>query len=161
MGIETGKPVTHDDPIDGTAVALGPDLFLLPHHFGVMAGSHDGHAGAVHMGQHVEIEEAIVDRRNQRIGVGMGQRRQRPGAARGVDDHDIVIDDAAFQQQPQPFGLGPVGFVGFVLARPLRRLDGEVLGRFDVAAGSLDKGATVGQVPGQRPLAKIDVDAGH
>src|SRR5262249_19317924 len=50
-GIEAGKPVTHDDPLDRTPVGKRPALALLPDRFGIDAGSEDSLAFPVEAGE--------------------------------------------------------------------------------------------------------------
>ena len=112
------------------------------------------------MGEHVEIDEAVIDRRDQRIGIGMGEFRKAVGAARGIDDDHIVIDDGALDQQFRP---GRV--VVLAAAGPVLGLESVVAGHFDFAVagfdGGFDEGLAVGKIAAQRPLADIDIDTGH
>ena len=59
-------------------------------HLGVVALAGDRIGGRVDGAEHVEVDEAVVERRDQRIGHGMGEPREIAVGARRIDDDEIV-----------------------------------------------------------------------
>jgi hypothetical protein len=137
-----------------TTVALGPGLALLPHHLGVDARAQDRPGAPVDMGDNIEIDEAVVDRRDQRVGVGMRQPRQIAVGSRAVH-HQIVgllrqlADD---RLEPHPVLLHRRFAVDV-----LRRCQEEVPGHRQRGAG-LQGGGAIREIARQGPLPGVQVD---
>ena len=60
-------PVAHDDPINGVKPGLSAQLPRGPDHFGIDRRSLDVARDGIDMRQKVEIDEAVIERRHQRI----------------------------------------------------------------------------------------------
>jgi len=103
-------------------------------------------------GQHVDIEQAVIDRGYQDIGIFMTDARQDGRAARRVDKNDVTVGE---------FGEGRIDgssrrtFIGFGI-RSGRLVDTQILGqgdrfdRFGVFAAVID-------ITRQRRLAGIQI----
>src|SRR5215469_6817025 len=75
--VQAGEAVAHDDPVGGGPLARKrPTLALLPDRLGIDAGAQDLLPLAVEAGQQIEIEEAVVQWRHQRIGMSMADARK-------------------------------------------------------------------------------------
>ena len=55
-----------------------------------MADTGQFECGRIDHAEHVEIDEAVVERRDQRIGHGVGEPHQIGIGARGIDDDEVV-----------------------------------------------------------------------
>ena len=85
----------------------------LPHHFGIDAGIDDVVVVRVDLRQHGEIHETVVDRGDQRVGMGVAVAREIGVRTRAVDDDDFRA------------GLGEFGEGGIEARRaPRLRLPG-------------------------------------
>ena len=62
----------------------------LAHHLGVMAGAGHREGRGIDRAEHVEIDEAVVERRDQRVGHRMGEPHQIAVVAGRIDDDEIV-----------------------------------------------------------------------
>ena len=65
-------------------------LTTVADHLGVMALAGDRIGGRVDGAEHIEIDEAVVERGNQRVGHGMREPREIAVGAGRVDDDEIV-----------------------------------------------------------------------
>src|SRR4029079_1827663 len=107
--------------------------------------------------EHVEIEEAVVDRRHQRVGHRMRQAHQIGVGTRRIDDDEIegALDGA--------HRLHKLLELGIFIVRDLHRLaelDAVVHGDFEVEAGAARPRAPVGDVAGETLLAAVEIDSG-
>jgi len=87
---EHGKAVADHDPVDSGVIdhaALPPRL---AHHVGEMAGARHRKSHRVDSREHVEIDEAVVERCDQRIGHRMRKPHQIAVVPRRIDDNEIV-----------------------------------------------------------------------
>ena len=62
----------------------------LTDHLGEMAGAGDREGRGIHRAKHVEVDEAVVEWRDQRIGHRMGEPHQVAVVAGRVDDHEVM-----------------------------------------------------------------------
>ena len=88
---ERGETIAHHDPIGELAVDKPALPARFAHHVGVMAFAGNAEIGLVERGQHVEIHEAVVERRHQRIGHRMGEPHQIGIIARRIDHDDVMV----------------------------------------------------------------------
>src|SRR5208282_659729 len=84
------QEVAYDHPVGQAAIDQAALPARLTHHFGVVADAGHLEGGRIDDAEHIEIDEAVVKRGNQRIGHRMGQPHQVRIAARRVDDDEIV-----------------------------------------------------------------------
>ena len=118
---ERGQPVAHDDPVGQLAVDQPALAARLAHHLGVMAFAGDGEIDRVERAEHVEIDEAVVERRDQRVGHRMGEPHQIGVAAGRVDHHHVVaVLDRADRLREIGELLRLVGFQRIALGRAPR-----------------------------------------
>jgi drug/metabolite transporter (DMT)-like permease len=83
------QTVAHHHPVDGFQPGLRAQLPRAPDHFGIDRGAEDLFAIGIDMGQQVEIDETVVERRDQRVGEAMGHLAQ-PGVRAGAVDQDEI-----------------------------------------------------------------------
>ena len=107
--------------------------------------------------QHVEIEEAVVDRRHQRIGHRVRQAHQITVGARGIDHDEIEcpLDRAHRIHELLKFGRFVVGDL-----HGLAELDAAMHGNFEIEAGAARPGAPVVDIAGEALLPAIEIDGG-
>src|SRR5262249_2132426 len=80
------ESIAHHDPVDRLTIALGPLHLLLPDDLAVGAGAEHARRIAADLGQQIHVDEAVVDRRDQRVGDAEGVAREEGIAAGAVDD---------------------------------------------------------------------------
>src|ERR1700751_1334409 len=64
---EHRQSVAHHDPVGGRAVELAALAAGVPHHLGIMADAGHRIGCRIDLTQHVEIQEAVVDRSDQSV----------------------------------------------------------------------------------------------
>jgi hypothetical protein len=128
---------------------------LLPDGLGIDAGAQDLLPLAVEPGEEIEIEEAIVQRRHQRIGMGMADARETGIAARRIDDDKVAILELGQRR----------GEAGAILGRRHGRgiqtagLDRDMAGKRQRQLAR--RGLAVLDVAGECALAGVEIDAAH
>ena len=158
FGIGEAQAIAHDDPVGGlglSAVALGANHALLPHQLGVMTGALHGHGFGVNAGQHVQVDEAVVERRHQRVGKAVRQTRQLSVGTGGIHDQHVVAFGHVFHHALQQ-GFDPFGVAAAVFGAQRQQFwHGQVqLAIRDVAA-------TVFEIAGNGALAGIQIGHRH
>src|SRR5262249_3958235 len=93
LGIQAAEAVAHHDPIDRPAAIDGALLSLIPAHLAIAARLQDLLAVMVDAAEQVEVKEAVVQGRDQRIRQGMRQPRQRSIGTRRINDDEIAIPE--------------------------------------------------------------------
>ena len=146
-GVKAAQPVAHDDPVDGAAVTGGSALALVEHHGGVVTERRPAAVGD-RLRQHVEIDEAVVQRRHQGVGKAVAEPAQLAVDARRVDDDDVATRRQIGQRRRE--GLGEVRVVVGHRHRPVDR-------QRQVDLGLLGIGRPVVDVAGQGALPGIEV----
>ena len=127
------------------------------HHVGEMAGAGDGEGRRIDGAQHVEIDKAVVERRDQRIGHRVRQPHQIAVVAGRIDDDEImgVLDRVD--------GGGEVVELGRLVVgdeRAIRARDAIMRRHFELEAGVLGPGAAVVDVVREALLARVEIDGG-
>jgi hypothetical protein len=107
--------------------------------------------------EHVEIEEAVVDRGHQRVGHRMRQTHQIGVGTRRIDDDEIegALDRAHRLHELLELGIFIVGDL-----HRLAELDAVVHRDFEVETGAAGPRAPVGDVAGKALLAAVEIDGG-
>ena len=85
------EAITQHDPVDGAAIGFRAHLTQVPDQFGVKARLFDLKAFGVDLPDQVEIDEAVVHRRDERVGKRDRRARQRIVAAGRIDDDEVGI----------------------------------------------------------------------
>jgi len=96
-GGERGQAIAHHHPVDRPSALDGPQLALLPHRFGIDRRPHDLERVRIDARQQVEVDETVVERRQQRIGPDMRGAREVRVAAGRVDDHEVGSSEHRLQ----------------------------------------------------------------
>ena len=154
---ERRQAVAHDDPVGEAAVhqaALAPRL---AHHLRVMADPGQHEARRIDRAEHVEIDEAVVERRDQRVGHRMREPHEVGIGARRIDDHEIMgaLDRA------HRLGEG-AEFLRFdlVKAQAATACDAIMRGELELDARARRPVAAIVEVVGKAALAGIEIDRG-
>ena len=155
VGLEVGEPVAHDDPVDRAAVALGAGLALVPDHLGIDARPQDVAGAAVDMSDHVEVDEAVVHRGDQGVGVGVRGAGQEAVGAGAVDDHIVGLAAEATEDRLE---ADPVLLLRLLAVHLLGRCEEEMPRHRQRHAVALHGGRAVRQVARQGPLPGVEVD---
>jgi hypothetical protein len=134
--------------------ALAPDV---AHHLRVMALSCHRVIGGVDGAEHVEIEEAVVDRRDQRVGHRMGQPHQVAVGARRIDDDEV---ETALDRRHRLHELKELGILVLGDLHGLAELDAAMHRQLEVEVGAARPGGAVVDVAGEALLAAVEVDGG-
>ena len=154
---EHRQPVADHDPVGAGAVELAALAPRIAHHLRIMALAGHRIGRGVDGSEHVEIEEAVVDRRHQRIGHRVRQPHQVAVGTRGIDHDEIEgpLDRAHRVHELLEFG-------GFIVGdlHGLAELDAAMHGNFEIEAGAARPGAAVVDVTGETLLAAIEIDGG-
>jgi len=87
---EHREAVAHHHPIHARPVDQAPLPAGVAHHLGIMALTDHRECRRIDMAEHVEVDKAVVERRDQRVGHGMGKAREIAVGSRRVD-HDKVV----------------------------------------------------------------------
>ena len=87
--LEARQAVAQHDPVDRAAVGLAARLARVPHHLGEEARAADLVRLGIDLADQVEVDEAVVHRRDQRVGAGERGAGERRVAARRVDDDEV------------------------------------------------------------------------
>lgn len=108
-------------------------------------------------GQHVEIDEAVVKRRNQRVGHEVRQPRQKRVLARRIDDYSVVAVG-----EPGD-GVGKLRVRGDLVlgARNVQLLEADMGGRGRLLAALACPGEPILDIAGEAALPAIEVDGGY
>src|SRR5664279_5722344 len=123
-----------------------------------MAFSGDAEIGRIEGGEHVEIEEAVVERRDQRVGHRMGEPHQISVVAGRIDHHHVVavLERTDSLREVGEF-LRLVGFQRIALG-PLHAVMRRQIKR---DARALAPGAAVLDVMGETFLPAVEIDGRH
>src|SRR5690606_32067458 len=78
--------VAHDDPVDFLPPLERARLARVPDQLGIEAQSADLERLGIDLADQIEIDEAVVERSNQRVGADRRMTREEIVAARRVDD---------------------------------------------------------------------------
>lgn len=62
-----GQPVAHHDPVDRRQPGVGTPVILFPYHLGIHARSQRLAIYRVELGDDIDIEQAVIDRRDQGV----------------------------------------------------------------------------------------------
>ncbi len=151
------EAVAHHDPVDRAAIAHGAALLRLPHHLAVEAGPRDAQRLRVHLRQQIEIDEAVVHRRDQRIRKRVSKTREMRVAARRVD-HDHVVGAGELAERLRET-LPLIDIAG--LAARCRDLDRAHIRHRQLDALRRGKRPPVLDIARERRLPRIDIDAPH
>ena len=151
--VERAEPVAQYDPVDRPAAIHGAALPPFPDGLAVDARAEHARRRAADPGEQVEIDEAVVDRRDQDIGAGNRVAGQRIVGA-GTIEHDRVVR----RGQPVDQGVGLAAFRG-----PFRRAAGDAVMLRQVQAQALAPSeiAAVLDIAGERALMAVQIDARH
>ena len=154
---ERGETIAHHDPVGQLAVDEAALAARFTHHVGIVALAGDGEIGRIERGEHVEIDEAVVERRHQRIGHRVREAHQIAVMAGRIDHHHVV---GVFDRTDR---LGKVIEL-FRLVRFHRiafgAADDEMRRQFELDAGALGPGAAIFDVMREALLARVEVDGG-
>ena len=155
---ERGQTIAHHDPVGQPAVDQPALAARLAHHLGVVAFAGDAEIGRIEGGEHVEIEEAVVERRDQRVGHRMGEPHQIGVVAGRIDHHHVVavLERADRLREVGEF-LRLVGFQRIALG-PLHAVMRRQVKRDARAFGP---GAAVLDVMGETFLPAVEIDGRH
>ena len=123
----------------------------LAHHLGVVTFASDGKIDWIEGGEHVKVEEAVVDRRDQGVGHGMSEPHQKGVIPRRIDYHEIMRALKRADGGREVGDLGPL--VGFHRAG-LSALDTIMRRQLELYARALSPGAAVLDVMGESFLLK-------
>ena len=130
----------------------------LAHHLGVVARAGDREGRGIDGAEHVEIDEAVVERRDQRVGHRMREPHQVGVGARRID-HDEVVD--VLDRVDRLGEAGELGRLVLVEPRACRRARcRNATGSFEVEPGARRPGAAVLDVMGEALLAGVEIDGG-
>ena len=149
---ERGQAIAHHDPVGQPAIDQPALAARFAHHLGIVAFAGDGEVGRVERREHVEVDEAVVERRDQRVGHRVREPHQIGVVAGRIDDHDIVavLDGADRAREAGEFlrlvGLDRIAFG----AR-----DAIMRRQFELDAGALGPGAAVLDVMGEALLTRV------
>ena len=86
-----GHAVAHDDPVDDDIVGLAALAARIAHGGGVLRVFDDLVADRIDAREHVEIDEAVVHRRDQRVGDAVGETAEECVRTGRVDHDEIVV----------------------------------------------------------------------
>jgi len=89
------QAIAHHNPVDRPATLDGANLALLPDGFRIDRRPHDLQRVGIDPGQKIEIDETVVQRRQQRVGPGVSQPAEMGVAARRVDDPGVRLRRSA------------------------------------------------------------------
>ena len=147
--IERAQPVAQHDPFDRPTAVHGALLPSFPDGLAVDARPQNARRRAAEPGQQVEIDETVVDRRDQNIGPRDRMAGQRIIGARTVQNDVIVAG-----RQPVDQGIGAVA--------PGRTFgDAAMLRELQVQAFGVGEAAAVLDIAAQRALMSVEIDACH
>jgi hypothetical protein len=142
---------------DRTAALDGADLPLLPHRFGIDGGPNDLQRIRVHSRQKIEVDEAVVEWRQQCVRPGMGEPAEMGVAARRVDDHEVDRVDHLFQSRLEALLLVDLG--GSAILESRKRHGGMDRHR-QIDALALGVGGAVLDISAERGLPRIEIERG-
>ena len=122
--IDMLEAVAENDPVDALAGRLGALGAAVPDQFGIKARAGDLEAFGIDLADQVQVDEAVVHRRDQSVGLDDRGAGDRIVAAGRVDDDDVRLDREAADR----------GFeAGF----------GRILEHFEGGAGSSSSSRTI------------------
>ena len=96
------EAVAKHDPVDALAGRLGALGAAVPDQFGIEAGLGDLEVFGVDLADQVEVDEAVVHRRDQRVGLEDRGAGDRIVAAGRVDDDDVGTGRQAVDRGVEP-----------------------------------------------------------
>ncbi len=100
-----GQAVAQHDPVDRLARGRRPVLARLPHRLGIETGLLQIQGHRIDLAQHVEVDKAVVHRRDDHVRMLVRQPRQgRVGAGR-IDHHEIDPAGDCAQHALEPADL--------------------------------------------------------
>jgi len=152
------QAIAHHHPVDRAAALDGAQLALLPHRFGINRRTHDLERVGIDARQEVEVDEAVVERRQERVGPRMGEPAEMGVAAGRVDDHEIDLVDHLLERGIEARLLVGLGG-GAVGQRRERHRQVHRHGQRDRLA--LGIGRAIFDVAAERGLPRIEVERGH
>lgn len=120
-----------------------------------MAGAGDGKAGGIDVSEDIEVDEAVVQRRDQGVGHRMNQPHQEVILAGGVDHDGVAGLRQTFDRLSQ--GLAACGALVGIRAVEIAVETG-MRGDADVAADQLGPAAPVLDIAGEALLPGVEVD---
>ncbi|MGY3420593.1 hypothetical protein ACVWZW_001068 [Bradyrhizobium sp. F1.13.4] len=147
----------HHDPVGGRAVelaALAPDI---PHHLGVVALARHRVIGGIDGAEHIEIEEAVVDRGHQRVGHRVRKPHQVAVGAGRIDDDEV---EAALDRRDRLHELKELRILVLGDLHGLAELDAAMQRQFEVELGAARPGGSVVDVVSKALLTAVEVDGG-
>ena len=106
---DVGHAVAHDDPVEDRIIRLAALAPSVAHRGRILRMLDDLVADRIDAGEHVEIDKAVVHRRDQRVGDAMRQPVEERVGARRVDHHEIVAGldvGEAFGEAAELFAFG-------------------------------------------------------
>jgi hypothetical protein len=103
----------------------------------------------------IKIEEAVVERRNQRVGHGMGEAREVGVRTRGIN-HDEVLP--MFDLGDRAGKTRELGVFVLIAARAFSACDAEMKRQFERQTELLRPPAAALDIVRKCPLARIEVD---
>src|SRR5882724_3726922 len=154
---EHRQAITDHDPVGRCTVELAALAPCAAHHLGIMALAGHRIGGGIDGPQHIEIEEAVVDRRDQRVGHRMRKAHQIAVGSRRID-HDEVerpFDDAD--------GIHELLELGVLVLRDLHglaELDAAMDRQFERKTGAARPDAAIADITGEALLPAIEIDGG-
>ena len=154
---EHGQPVAHHDPVDGGVIHHPALAARIAHHVREVAGAGDREGHRIDRAEHVEIDKAVVKRRDQRIGHRMREPHEIAVVTRRIDNDEIMgvfdrVDRGGEIVELRRFVVRDQRAVGARYA-VMRR-------QFEIEPGMLRPGLTVFDVMGEALLARVEVDRG-
>src|SRR5581483_128835 len=157
-GSEHGETVAQHDPIEVAAVGGATLAPGTADHLGIVAGSGNLKGHRIHGREHVEIEETVVERRDQRVGDEMREPHQVAVLWRRVDDDEIRTSLRSRDGVLEGIELGPLVPVD---ARSFTAIDADVLGLLQTHSEALGPGTAIVHIVSETALPAIKVDGGH
>ena len=149
------EAVAHHDPVGQRAVDQPALAARLAHHAGIVALAVHREGGRIERTEHVEIDEAVVDRRDQRVGHRMREPHQI-GVGAGRIDHNHVVGvldrgdgarEAVKLRRLVGVDRGALGAADAIMRR-----------QFERNAGARGPAAAVLDIMGEALLAAVEID---
>jgi len=115
------EAIAHDDPVDTAAIAGIARLALFPYCFGIEACAADASGLRIDPRKKIKVDQAVIDRRDQKIGLRMGITAGRSIGAGRIDNDEIGAGGGIDQRIPDrvdgALGDGLVGAAMQALSR--------------------------------------------
>ena len=87
---KNGEAIAHHNPVHAGTVYKSPLAARIANHQRIVALPADGISGGIHGADHVQIQKAVIQRRDERIRHGMGEASEIAVGAWRIHDDKIV-----------------------------------------------------------------------